>query len=483
MLLAPVSLALVATIVLAAAVTASSALENSLLRKPSGQALRFVIAAATDVDGDRFGIVGRVADPDPWNASVYPYAPEIPGNGIDEDGVGGDLPAGPGYVEPSPPAEEWRRRPDVVLIVLESFRADLIGARYQGKPITPVMNALAERGASSRAAYSHNGYTVQSRFHLLAGSFIARRHAPTLVDDFNTNGYVTGYFSGQDESFGAEEYGVGFARADRSYDARSDEARRYSTYSTPGSLAVAHRAVQEHIEKFVDGQGRDAAPLFLYVSFEDTHFPYSHEGIETLVSGVRLPRSRIGPDERDALWATYANTAANVDRAVGEVVDHVRRVRGREPAVIITADHGESLFEGGFLGHGYGLDDAQTRVPLIVTGLPMRIREPFGQVDLRQALLSALSVPPEVAAAPVVEAAGEPLFQYLGDVRSPSQIGFVWPDGRLVYDFRRRRVQIGGGTWRPPSELTSSERERFLRLIHQWEWMNIARRRGQSDAE
>ena len=51
----------------------------------------------------------------------------------------------------------------------------------------------------------------------------------------------------------------------------------------------------------------------------------------------------------------------------------------------MLADHGESLFDEGFLGHGYALNDAQTRIPLIVSGLPLRLVEPFGQVDLRDA--------------------------------------------------------------------------------------------------
>ena len=89
--------------------------------------------------------------------------------------------------------------------------------------------------------------------------------------------------------------------------------------------------VQERIDETLRTHGTDDTPLFLYVNFHDTHFPYTHDGVQTLVSPVRLARPRIVPAERDALWATYANTAANVDRAVGEVLDAVRRARGREP--------------------------------------------------------------------------------------------------------------------------------------------------------
>jgi arylsulfatase A-like enzyme len=478
-LLVPALLLVVACIALTLAVSASASLENGLLRKPSGQALGAIVAGATDVDRDGFGLIGALADPDPFNRRVFPYAPDIPGNGIDEDGLAGDLPPdAPKYPEAAVPDGAWLRTPDVVLIRLETFRGDLVGAKQDGVPITPTMDALATQGVSSRQAYSHNGYTVQSRFHLLAGTLTARTGARTLVDDFLAKGYVVGYFSGQDESFGGEEYRVGFDRAHVAYDARADIDRRYSTFATPGSLAVSAQIVQERIEAFLAARVDDPRPMFVYVSFEDTHFPYTHKGIESLVSDVRLARDRIAPDERTALWATYVNTAANVDRAIGTVLERIRQVRGRDPAVVITADHGESLFDEGFLGHGHALNDVQTRVPLVVANLPMRVPEPFSHIDLRSALNAALTVAPEAAATPVFAPTDRPVFQYLGDLRRPRQIAWYRAGARFIYDFRTAGVQAWDEGWRPPSQLAPAEYAEFERLIHQWEWINLARRTG-----
>ena len=315
----------------------------------------------------------------------------MPGNGLDEDGVGGDLPADyPRYVEPSGAAPSWSQRPDVVLVLLETFRADVVGAVEDGKPVTPRLDALARVGASAIHAFSHNGYTVQSRFHVLSGSLANLRGGTTIIDDFNANGYETAYFSGQDDSFGGGGLPIGFERANVFYDARQDRARRYTTFSTPGSLAVPFTVVEERVAAFLEH--RDARrPLFLYVNFHDTHFPYTNELVQPLVSRTRVPRSEIAPGRHDDLWRMYLNTAANVDRAIGDVVDAVKRTTGRTPAVLVTADHGESLFEEGFLGHGYGLNDAQTRIPLVVSGLPMQIAEPWGQVELRDAVSRALA--------------------------------------------------------------------------------------------
>lgn len=477
-LVVPVCFALFGLVLTTVVIATSDSLENGLRRKPSGQVLAWAVDNLSDIDGDGFGMASEISDPDLFAASVFPYAVDLPGNGIDENGVGGDLPAGTtAYTEPPSSSEPWARRPDVVLVVLESFRADLVGARQNGRQITPVLDALSARGISARHAYSHNGYTAPSRYHLLSGNLAGAGDGRTLIDDFNANGYLVAYFSGQDESFGAADTRVGFERADVAYDARVDRDRRYSTFTTAGSLAVPFGVVLERVGEFLRDRGKTSEPLFLYVNFHDTHFPYSHNQIQTLTSAARLERRAIAPKERDALWATYANTAANVDRAVGELLDAVRTTRGTEPSVIVTADHGESLFDEGFLGHGYALNDVQTRIPLIVANLPIFVEEPFAQRELRGALGRALQVPPNVAAVPRMrDAPDKEVFQYLGSLNRPRQIAFLKNDGRTLYDFRTGRAKLRGGEWLRPVDLPAPDREEFLRLIHEWERMMLARR-------
>jgi hypothetical protein len=446
-------------------------MENGLRRKPTGRFLGSIAEVVTDVDRDGYGAISRMSDPAPFNAAVFPYALEIPGNGIDENGIGGDLPVADPYREASGVASGWARTPDIVLIVLESFRADLVGATLEGRPVTPVLSALANRGISSALAFSHNGYTAQSRHHLFSGSLAGLRDRTSLIDDFKANGYEVAYFSGQDESFGGGEFAIGFERADVRYDARVEPDRRYSTFSTAGSLAVPHDVVQERVDKFLASRSSER-PLLLYVNFHDTHFPYYHGGIQPLISDAALPRGDIGPDRGDELRDTYLNTAANVDRAVGTLLTRARAALGTEPAVIITADHGESLYDEGFLGHGYALNDVQTRIPLIVRGLSMRVTEPFGQHELRDAIGAALRA--EGVAPEVTRDETKRVFQYLGRVSRPRQIGFLMTSGRAIYDFHENRFSVRG-EWREPGELEGDDRQLFLDLVHTWERMATAR--------
>lgn len=454
----------------------SDVLDNGLRRKPAGKLLGSVVEIASDVDRDGYGVLGRPSDPDTFNARVAPYALDMPGNGMDEDGVGGDLPASVApYIEPIGPEGRWSRRPNVVFVMLESFRADMLGATLGGKPVTPTLDRLAARGVSTLLAFSHNGYTAQSRHHLFSGSVADIRGPSSLVDEFKANGYETAYFSAQDESFGGPTFGVGFDRADVAYDARVEPSLRYSTYTTAGSLALSHEVLNHRIREFLDKRHSDR-PLFLYVNFHDTHFPYHHRGIKPIVSDVVLRQSEIAPWNATQLHAMYMNTAANVDRAVGDFLDHVRQTLGSEPGVIVMADHGESLFEEDFLGHGYALNDVQTRIPFIVTGLPLAIEEPFGQADLRDAIAAALTQGGTAEAVPTIARnRSRRVFQYLGRIERPVEIAFRSVAGRVIYDFRNNQVSLRDGEWRAPGSLDPAGTSQFLELVRTWERMMLAR--------
>jgi hypothetical protein len=479
----PLVLCVAAMVVTTGLRRGSDVLDNGIRRKPTGQWLGAMVNALSDVDGDGHGVLGRPPDADLTDARIRPYAADHPGNGVDEDAVAGDLPAGlPAYTEPPGRAPTFASTPDVVLFVLESFRADAVGASIEGMPVTPVLDSLAGRGVAARLAYSHNGYTVQARHHIFTGSIADIRDGTTLIDDFKANGYETAYFSGQDESFGGPENGVGFERADVSYDARSDRDLRYSSFSTPGSLAVPNTVVLKRVTDYLNARRRDK-PLFLYVNFHDTHFPYHHRDIEPLVSNAVVRQTDIAPGNAGPLRAMYLNTAANVDRAIGRVLEAVERTQGREPGVVVLGDHGESLFDEGFLGHGYALNDAQTRIPFIVANLPVDVREPLGQAELRDMLWRALTKPAGQQKPTIVNDPSRTVFQYLGTITRPAELAFTGRDHKITYDFRDRRVRIDRGAWQPPDALPAAQQGAWRDLVRTWERMILSRQKSAPHAE
>jgi arylsulfatase A-like enzyme len=448
------------------------ATDRGMMRKASGAFQGTIVQFTTDVDRDGYGLLSRPADPDPFDATIHPYAIDIPGNGIDENGVAGDLPSGlPPYVEGGATAPSWTVRPKVfVFVILETFRADLLHDRLDGREITPVLNRLAAAGASAGSAFSHNGYTIQSRFHLFTGSLANLRGGTSLIDDFNAEGYETAFLSAQDESFG-DWMDVGFKRADVRYDARDDAARRLGTFSTPGSLTVSSTVLLERLEEFLAGRDHER-PLFLHLNFQDLHYPYWHAGLETMFPHEVIGAGRMRAHRAAALKRMYANTAANVDRDLGRALELVRERTGVEPAVLVTADHGESLFDDGLLGHGLSATSIQTRIPLIAVNLPVEFVEPFAQIDLRDTLWRALGG--EVAGARVVQDPDKRVFQYVGVIETPREISWFSVDRRITYNFHADEINVNKEGWVAFERAEEAVRAEAVELIRFWERVRLA---------
>ena len=473
---------LAAMLVTSVAWVSSESFQQGLRPKLTGSLFASIGESFTDVDRDGYGLIRRPLDPAPLNSDIFPYAKEIPGNGIDENGVGGDLPAGTTQNTGAASADaDWAFKPNVVLVLLEGFRADLLGAAYQGKVVTPVLDRLAEEGVSVPLVFSHAGFTAPSRYHLFSGSFSGARGNTSLIDDFKRNGYEVAYFSAQDVLFGGPNFDIGYARADVAYDAQIEPERRFTTFATPGSIGLPYQVITEKVSEFLESR-QQSLPLFLYINFQDTHFPYYHRYVRDLISSASLSRADIGPGRAADLWATYVNTAANVDMAIGGVLEAVKRfLKDPVPGIIVTSDHGESLYDDGLLGHGIALNDIQTSVPLVVANLPVTIEQPFGLAELRDTLQRALEREPPADPRPIYnENPDRKVFQFLGRFARPRQIALRGLSGRTIYDFRTGRFKAPGGSWQRPQDLSESNVEAFRSLIHQWERQVLAAQSARS---
>ncbi len=219
---------------------------------------------------------------------------DLPNNGVDEDGYGGDFRfAGGGSGFPTPAIPERRH---VVIVVLESARGDALGRRVDGQEVTPVLNALAREGSHAREAYSHIGFTTESLKSLFSGSLHPRRGAPSLFRDFKANGYRIGVFSGQPESFGDISETVGMrASADFYVDAETMKADRAFGFAAKGSLLVDGRKVLAAFDRSLGEPAGWRRPTFVYLNFQEAHFPYHHPGMPRILAGRadrRAARSR-----------------------------------------------------------------------------------------------------------------------------------------------------------------------------------------------
>jgi len=254
------------------------------------------------------------------------------------------------------PAPITPSRPNVLLVTIDTLRADHLGCYGDAGAATPVLDALAARGARFATAVAHAPLTTPSHASILTGltplrhgvrdngDFVLPDGIPTLAEAFHDAGYRTAAFvSGfpLDARFGlARGFGV--------YDDRlphGGDRRRSAYVERPADRTTA--AARAWLE------AGPPSPWFVWVHYFDPHAPYEP------------------PPDYAARFAgrPYDGEIAFVDAQLGALLGllDVKGVAGRT-VVLATADHGEALGEHGEETHGVFVYDGTLRVPWIVAG-------------------------------------------------------------------------------------------------------------------
>jgi hypothetical protein len=434
----------------------------------------------TDFDRDGYGLDGFPADPAPFDSSVYPGAIDLPDNGIDEDGLFGDLstvsdqPAG-GYV--LVPSEAGRRH--AILVVVESLRADVLDAVADGVEITPTMNALAANGSTATDFFSHTGFTESSVKAMFTGDLVRPSEAMSVLRSLSLNGFEISVLSGQDESFGDIARDTGMRRfAGHYFDAASSPADRMFASTLPAGLVLSGaRLVTEAGSQWrlLDWSRRQ----FIYVNLQDAHFPYYGSGVRKTLETRPIPRDRISARSVEWLKRTYLNAVASADSSLAELLNLCDELGVLDDtAIIVVGDHGESLFDDGFLGHGFSVGDLQMATPLIVNVPGIRFSKPSGQVIVPTLIRRILGLedasPDHDPDDPRLDAN---VLQVIGVMDRPQRIALMSGQGhQAIYDFRTGSAarDLAGPWFRvgDPS-LESPLLEDVERLVNWWQSLRI----------
>ena len=459
----------------------SPLLAEGLERKLSFKLIQGGLNQLSDYDGDSFGLLKSPRDHAPYDYTRYPCAVEQRGDGIDQNGIGGDLaptPVGPlekdafGRETITPTLPPPTRRRHVVLLALESVRYDVIGRYHGDQEVMPFLNRVAKQGASARYAYSHRGYTLPSIYTMLTG-----RHEPlavdsTLFDDLNSLGYHTAAFSCSDWRYGDVKTLTHMVRADTYFDAQDARDERLYDGDDPTHLLISEKTLNRELGTFLDTRP-PGDPLFLFLNYESTHYAYDSPELEDIIA-PRLSYWEISRENKDRVVEGYLNAAANVDRAIEVLFGLLRDHNILDDAlIIITSDHGESLYDGDFLGHGHRLIDEEMHIPFIVLnpGRGVPLEEPLGLVDVRRLIHNHLGKAPDPTAKFITRDEVH-VFQHVGTLRDPLEIGWVNTRERLNIDLHRRLFRrVPRGTerpdrWQPLPETMPSD---MVQLVHTWE--------------
>ena len=252
-------------------------------------------------------------------------------------------------VPPSP-------RPNIILITLDTTRADRMGFLGSTRGLTPNLDALAKQAVVFTRAYSQEPLTTPSHASILTGTYPQFNHVsdlgavlgkdvPYLPAILRANGYRTAAFVGSsilDPAMAAPGFDRGFQVYDGKFHKRGRGEDRYQS---------VERRADEVVQRALAWAGKQTGPIFMWIHVYDAHDPYDPpEPYKTRYSS-----------------ALYDGEIAYVDAAMGKLFAGLRTKGSFENSVIaLMADHGEAFGEHGEERHGMFLYDETIHVPLLI---------------------------------------------------------------------------------------------------------------------
>lgn len=307
------------------------------------------------------------------------------------------------------------QRPHIVWIVVDAWRWDHADVYRPEAELMPFLRARAQNACVFWRAYASSSWTLPSVASLFTGLYPSRHGVvrldsvlpsgqPTIAELLSTAGYRAGVFSANVLLRPQAGFGRGVVY-----------------FQDPAELTRPKPRAAEllgSVDKWLQEQfGKSRAPIFLYLHLMEPHVPY---GPSDVVLTKILPRfgdvqklrdtiadlyffhperwDRADEAARLAIRALYAAEVMEADRALERtfaILEH----RGllANALIVVTADHGEELFERGKLGHGHGLFEELIRVPLFVwfPGQTTRrdVTAPVSSVDILPTSLQVAGVP------------------------------------------------------------------------------------------
>ncbi len=278
-------------------------------------------------------------------------------------------------------------RPNIVLLLVDTLRADWLEPYGFDQPTSPELQRFAERGITFERVLAQSSWTKVSMASMLT-SLWPRTHGVEETTDGLDEGARSmaevlrdaGYATAAVQSNGWLEQSFGFEQGFDHYVFPRAEGMARALWSS--SLWPHGHRVLEEGRRLVEGRDPER-PLFLYLHFMDVH------------EYAAPPDHRIfGSDEKGFYLASI--------RWTDEVLGRVREMLDREgmlddTVIVVASDHGETFGENGRHGHAYNVYSPVLRVPLIFT-LPFdvpakRVSTQVRNLDIAPTLLELAGVP------------------------------------------------------------------------------------------
>jgi arylsulfatase A-like enzyme len=315
------------------------------------------------------------------------------------------------------PLRGQARTPNVLMIVIDTLRADRVGAYGNPRGLTPFLDELAKRGTVFTNAYAPSSWTCPSIASLFTSRYASQHHVTTfnaqlnaeevtLAEILGERGYIGAGFSANFRLAETHGYAQGFGHW-RTFVSREDQSkvRGPSLRAESGPWLRKTQAA------------RPGAPLFVYLQYMEPHAPYqpldaqrrafapARDGVDEAGAMAKLVSvgsgtKQLSGAELELLAALYDAEVASVDAELRTLFADLQASGFLDNAIIvITADHGEEFGEHGELLHGVTLYNAAIRIPLIIVapgvGEGRVVRDNASLIDVAPTLLDLLGVSAE----------------------------------------------------------------------------------------
>ncbi len=314
---------------------------------------------------------------------------------------------------------------NVLLISIDSLRADHLGCYGYGRETTPEIDRLAGEGTVFLNHISTTSWTLPAHISLFTGmeisahgvstdGFSLHPAVPALAEVLKEAGYRTAAFCTSpymNPAFGFDRgfevyHNTDFEREDFVDTILPSEEERDRVHRETTSPRIAELA-EEWLEE------NASEPFFLFLHFWDPHYDYDppppydrlfNPGYEGDIDGrnyIHNDRVHPGmdPEDLEQIIALYDGEIAFTDKHLGMVFNKLKELGVYDRTlIVVTSDHGQEFFEHGNKGHRLTLYEEVIRVPLVVR-LPEGERKvdlietPAGIIDIAPTILDRLGIP------------------------------------------------------------------------------------------
>jgi arylsulfatase A-like enzyme len=275
--------------------------------------------------------------------------------------------------------------PDVVLVVVDTLRADSLGFAGHTRPTSPHLDQLAKEATWFSRAYSPSTWTLPATASLFTGQYPFQHRVvhdwrdpdmfgrlvesiPNLPDRFREDGYRSAAFV--NNAFLAPDFGL---------------HKGFDTYDYEGAALSNHRTAQQTVDTALDWLNASDQPALVVIHVMEPHADYTAPAPyagrftkdlphtvtlplgDVLVDALILETKSLSPQDRVFIRHAYDEEILTADAALGSLLEALRSRKGWDALrLVVTSDHGEEFWEFDRYEHGHTTRSVVTQVPLIL---------------------------------------------------------------------------------------------------------------------